>query len=57
MLATAMDLVMTQLRGVGLCWVVLLLQHVSMVVLMYGSGGDSQGSGVLVWGWWTVVKL
>ena len=56
MLATAMDLVMTQLRGVGLCWVV-LLQTVSMVVLMYGSGGDSQGSGVLVWGWWTVVKL
>ena len=48
MLATAMDLVMTQLRGVGLCWVVLLLQYVSMVVLMYGSGGDSQGSGVLV---------
>ena len=57
MLATAMDLVMTQLRGVGLCWVVLLLQLVSMVLLMYGSGGDSQGSGVLVWGWWTVVKL
>ena len=57
MLATAMDLVMTQLRCVGLCWVVLLLQEVSMVVLMYGSGGDSQGSGVLVWGWWTVVKL